>query len=228
MSSSWTSWGPGRMPAGGPGVGRGPAAVPPADPAAPNGTPSAAQGGGIVDVGWVAPAGTNGNSAPAFGGGFGGGHQFGAITITKIDGNKLSLQTADGWTRTIDATGATITRAGATITVGKVDMWIVAEGLRNTDGSFAASAVQAAAAKKHGDHPGGSDEASPAPASPQVPLVERLTPRGVVGRRRLGAPRRRPTAASAGVRRRRRPISCSAWSAPDRETSPAGRSGPAT
>jgi hypothetical protein len=50
-----------------------------------------------------------------------GGHGFGrgGITITTIDGSSLSLETDDGWTRTITTTSdTTVTRAGATITIG--------------------------------------------------------------------------------------------------------------
>ena len=44
---------------------------------------------------------------------------FHSITITAIDGDKVSLETDDGWTRTITLTDATtITKAGATITAG--------------------------------------------------------------------------------------------------------------
>ena len=53
-----------------------------------------------------------------FGGfGFGrGGFGFGGITITAISGSNLSLETEDGWTRTIAVTSdTTITRAGTTI-----------------------------------------------------------------------------------------------------------------
>jgi hypothetical protein len=44
------------------------------------------------------------------------------IAITAISGSKLSLQTTDGWTRTIDATGATITKAGQTIAVSDLQV----------------------------------------------------------------------------------------------------------
>jgi hypothetical protein len=61
-----------------------------------------------------------------------------AITITKIDGSNLSLQTTDGWTRTIDATGATITKAGATIAVTalKVGDQINFREARQSDGTY--------------------------------------------------------------------------------------------
>ena len=46
------------------------------------------------------------------------GRGFAAITITGISGSDLSLETDDGWTRTITATSTTeITKAGAPITV---------------------------------------------------------------------------------------------------------------
>lgn len=60
------------------------------------------------------------------------------ITITKIDGSKLSLQTTDGWTRTIDATGATITKGGQTIAVSdlKVGDQINFRESRQSDGTY--------------------------------------------------------------------------------------------
>jgi hypothetical protein len=56
-----------------------------------------------------------------FGGGPGGrggpGHGFGGITITAISGSNLSLETADGWTRTITVdAGTTYTESGDAIT----------------------------------------------------------------------------------------------------------------
>jgi hypothetical protein len=61
-----------------------------------------------------------------------------AITISAISGNSLSLKTSDGWTRTIDTTGATITKAGQTISVGslKVGDEITFREARQTDGTF--------------------------------------------------------------------------------------------
>ena len=49
-----------------------------------------------------------------------GGHfGFGGITITAISGNNISLQTADGWTRTITVdSGTTYSKSGATIALG--------------------------------------------------------------------------------------------------------------
>jgi Domain of unknown function (DUF5666) len=65
------------------------------------------------------------------------------ITITKIDGNQLSLQTADGWTRTIDATGATIAKGGQTIAVTglKVGDQITFREARQSDGTYKITAI---------------------------------------------------------------------------------------
>jgi len=112
--------------------------------AAPAAAAPAEQGGSIVDVGWVAPASQGRAKAPALGGGPGRGSRVGGITITKIDGAKLSLVTADGWTRTIDATGATITRDGATIAVGDLAVGdqIVLRQQRQADGTFKVTAIR--------------------------------------------------------------------------------------
>jgi hypothetical protein len=61
-----------------------------------------------------------------------------AITITAINGSKLSLQTTDGWTRTIDSAGATITKAGQNIGVVdlKVGDSITFRESRQSDGSY--------------------------------------------------------------------------------------------
>lgn len=76
--------------------------------------------------GWQAPRGP-----------YGSGGQI-AISITAINGSKLSLQTTDGWTRTIDATGATITKAGQNIGLAdlKVGDAINFRELRQSDGSY--------------------------------------------------------------------------------------------
>ncbi len=76
--------------------------------------------------GWYAPGSIKGGTGQV------------AITITKIDGSKLSLQTTDGWTRTIDATGATITKADATISVSalKVGDKITFREARQSDGTY--------------------------------------------------------------------------------------------
>lgn len=60
-----------------------------------------------------------GGAAPAFGGGPGfgrGGFGFGGITISAISGSSISLETADGWTRTIAVdSGTTYSESGDTI-----------------------------------------------------------------------------------------------------------------
>jgi hypothetical protein len=65
------------------------------------------------------------------------------ITITAINGSKLSLQTTDGWTRTIDATGATVTRAGQTIAVSdlKVGDQITFRESRQSDGTYKITSI---------------------------------------------------------------------------------------
>ena len=69
---------------------------------------------------------------------------FGQITITAIDGSKVSLKTVDGWTRTITVTsGTTITKGGQTIAVGdlKVGDQVALRQMRNADGSFSVTAI---------------------------------------------------------------------------------------
>jgi hypothetical protein len=65
------------------------------------------------------------------------------ITIAAIDGSSLSLKTNDGWTRTIDASGATITRGGQTISVGDLSVGdaIALNEQRNADGTFKVTAI---------------------------------------------------------------------------------------
>jgi hypothetical protein len=86
----------------------------------------------------------------AFGGpgpGFGGpvGRAFGQIKVTAINGSNVTLQTDDGWTRTITVTGTTtITKGGqaatlSTLAVGDV---IVFGETRNADGSYAITRIE--------------------------------------------------------------------------------------
>ncbi|HEY5495416.1 MAG TPA: DUF5666 domain-containing protein [Candidatus Limnocylindrales bacterium] len=78
------------------------------------------------------------------GGRMGGYGAFGSISVTAIDGTKLSLTTADGWTRTIDAAGATVTKSGQTVDLStlKVGDSIVFDQSRQTDGTFKITAIQ--------------------------------------------------------------------------------------
>jgi hypothetical protein len=66
------------------------------------------------------------------------------VSITQIDGSKLSLQTSDGWTRTIDAAGATVTKAGQTIAVGdlKIGDKISFRETRQSDGTYKIVSIQ--------------------------------------------------------------------------------------
>ncbi len=68
-----------------------------------------------------------------------GGHGFGAITIASIDGSKIGLKTADGWSRTITVTADTkITKGGKTITVADLNVAdkVTFRQKRNADGTY--------------------------------------------------------------------------------------------
>ena len=68
-----------------------------------------------------------------------GGFGRGGITITAIDGSKLSLKTEDGWTRTITVTAdTTITEGGQSIKVDDLDVGdpIRFRQKRNDDGTY--------------------------------------------------------------------------------------------
>ncbi len=102
-----------------------------------------------------------------------------AGTVTATTATSITVTDRKGAKTTVKVTSATTYQVAGvttpTLADVKVDMWFVAEGLRNDDGSFTASAVQAAAAGKHkgwGDwkpNRGGPDKASPAPAATQQP-----------------------------------------------------------
>jgi hypothetical protein len=116
--------------------------APAAAPAGAQASPAPAVGS---DVGWTSPNGQT-RIRPGYGfgrGGFGGGMQHGWISITAIDGTKLALKTDDGWTRTIDAAGATITKDGATASVSdlKVGDRIVFRETRGSDGTYTITAI---------------------------------------------------------------------------------------
>jgi hypothetical protein len=67
-----------------------------------------------------------------------------AITVASNDGTSLGLQTADGWSRTIDTTGVVLTRNGATITASDIQVGErvrVAE-TRNADGSYTVTGIE--------------------------------------------------------------------------------------
>jgi hypothetical protein len=67
-----------------------------------------------------------------------------SISITAIDGSKVSLRTDDGWTRTITVTGTTVITKGAkTITVAdlKVGDAVRFHQVHNADGTFSVNAI---------------------------------------------------------------------------------------
>jgi hypothetical protein len=73
-----------------------------------------------------------------------GGSGFGAITITAIDGSNISLETEDGWTRTITITSATtITKEGEAIDADELAVGdqIRFRQTRATDGTFSITAI---------------------------------------------------------------------------------------
>lgn len=72
------------------------------------------------------------------------GRGFGAITITAIDGDQLSLETEDGWTRTITVTDATtISEAGQAVDLADLEVGdeIRFRQTRADDGSFQIDAI---------------------------------------------------------------------------------------
>ena len=80
--------------------------------------------------------------------GFGGGaidERIGdAITVASNDGTTLGLETADGWTRTIDTSNVVLTRDGVTITASDI---LVGERVRvaqtrNADGSYTVTGIE--------------------------------------------------------------------------------------
>jgi hypothetical protein len=78
------------------------------------------------------------------GGRMGGPGMFASISITAIDGTKLALTTADGWTRTIDAAGATVQKSGQTVDPStlKVGDSIAFDQARQADGTYKITAIQ--------------------------------------------------------------------------------------
>jgi hypothetical protein len=78
------------------------------------------------------------------GGRMGGAGAIGSISITAIDGTKLALTTTNGWTRTIDGAGASVTMSGQTVDLStlKVGDSIAFRQTRQTDGTFKITAIQ--------------------------------------------------------------------------------------
>jgi hypothetical protein len=65
------------------------------------------------------------------------------ITITSINGTKLALETDDGWTRTIDAAGATVTKGGKTVALTALEVGdqVTFRQTRAADGTVTITAV---------------------------------------------------------------------------------------
>ena len=84
-------------------------------------------------AGWAAPGWGMRGGAPMAGG----------ITITAISGTQLSLRTADGWTRTIDASGASVTRAGQSVALGSLQVGdqITFRETKQADGTFTVDSI---------------------------------------------------------------------------------------
>ncbi len=89
---------------------------------------------------WMAPGGPDWMGPR---GGRPGGPLVGEITITAINGTQLSLKTADGWTRTIDASEATVTRAGQTVSLSTLQVGdqIIFRETRQSDGTYKIDAI---------------------------------------------------------------------------------------
>jgi hypothetical protein len=122
--------------------------APPSSTASPGtgttpGTPGTPFNGTPFD-GAMPRIGTMGGPGMDFRGGFrlGG---LGDITISAIDSSNLSLETADGWKRTIAVgSSATITKGGQTIAVGdlKVGDHIVFGETKATDGTYTINQIR--------------------------------------------------------------------------------------
>jgi hypothetical protein len=96
---------------------------------------------GSAGTGAVAPAAAG---APSLHGGlFGHGLLGGGITITAISGSNVSLATENGWTRTIDATGATITKDGAAAQLSDLEVGdsVGLREQRNDDGTWTVTQI---------------------------------------------------------------------------------------
>ena len=103
-----------------------------ATPVAQAAQPTTIPGHPELGPGWYAPATLPGSAGQV------------AISIVSIDGSKLSLQTTDGWTRTIDATGATVTKGGQSIALTdlKVGDQINFREARQSDGTYKITTIQ--------------------------------------------------------------------------------------
>jgi hypothetical protein len=92
----------------------------------------------VAEVAWSPPSDSSEASSRAPGHGRFGGPGGRTITITAIDGTMLALETSNGWTRTIDAAGATVTRDDETVPIRelKIGDRIVFREERQADGTY--------------------------------------------------------------------------------------------
>jgi hypothetical protein len=135
------------------------------DPSTPTG-PSQANPSGDPDHGpghgpsWGFGQGFGGQGFGGFGGfggsklGDAGGAGRSGVSITAVDGDKISLATDDGWTRTITVTAdTTITKAGATIKASdlKVGDEIGFRQKKNDDGTYTITAITVRTPKAGGE-----------------------------------------------------------------------------
>lgn len=99
--------------------------------------------GRVAEAAWTSPDGRSTVTLDGRGGRGMRGVAGQDITITKLDGTKLSLETANGWTRTIDAAGATVTKGGETVALStlKVGDEIAFRETRNADGTYTITAI---------------------------------------------------------------------------------------
>ncbi len=117
----------------------------PRNDASPVADGSASRGAPIGAVSeWSAPANTDNIRLDRGGRGGLRGAMGGAISITAIDGTRIALKTDNGWTRTIDAAGATVTKDGAAVAVSTLVVGdrIVFRETRNDDGTFSITAIE--------------------------------------------------------------------------------------
>ena len=122
---------------------------PSTDPASGVGADPSAGASAAAPAASGAPTTKGDHAGPlgGFGKGFRGGSLgigFHDITITAIDGSSLSLETEDGWSRTITVTDTTtITKGGATVALGDLAVGdeIRFRQERATDGTYSVTAI---------------------------------------------------------------------------------------
>jgi hypothetical protein len=92
----------------------------------------------VAEAAWSPPSDSSETSSRAPGHRRFGGPGGRTITITAIDGTKLALETSNGWTRTIDAAGATVTKDDETVSLAelKVGDRIAFREERQADGTY--------------------------------------------------------------------------------------------